>query len=79
MSLILLTYIVFIRLVKKQLAYMLGRQQISLELSEMMDDKDDLREIIANGQLNQHFLTLAREVTKHFLMLHVLLWMLILE
>ncbi|CAL1538285.1 unnamed protein product [Lymnaea stagnalis] len=50
------------QLMKKQLAYMLGRQQISLELSEMMDDRDDLREIIANGQLNQHFLTLAREL-----------------
>ncbi|GFN96227.1 26S proteasome non-ATPase regulatory subunit 2 [Plakobranchus ocellatus] len=49
-------------LVKKQLAYMLGRQQISLELHEMMDDREDLREIIANGQLNQHFLTLAREL-----------------
>ncbi|CAG5116596.1 unnamed protein product [Candidula unifasciata] len=49
-------------LVKKQLAYMLGRQQISLELSESLDDKDDLREIISNGQLNQHFLTLAREL-----------------
>ncbi|XP_012937202.1 26S proteasome non-ATPase regulatory subunit 2 [Aplysia californica] len=50
------------QLVKKQLAFMLGRQQISMELSEMMDDKDDLREIIANAQLNQHFLTLAREL-----------------
>ena len=50
-------------MVKKQLAYMLGRQQITLELHEMMDDREDLREIIANGQLNQHFLTLAREVS----------------
>ncbi|RUS76686.1 hypothetical protein EGW08_015541 [Elysia chlorotica] len=50
------------QLVKKQLAYMLGRQQISLELHEMMDDREDLREIIANGQLNQNFLTLAREL-----------------
>lgn len=42
---------------------MLGRQQISLNVwPDTVDDKDDLKEIISNVQLNQHFLTLAREV-----------------
>ena len=41
---------------------MLGRQQVSLENWKEMDDKDELREIVANASLNQHFLTLAREV-----------------
>ena len=42
---------------------MLGRQQISLEAWSEMDDRDELREIVANASLNQHFLTLAREVS----------------
>jgi len=49
-------------LIQKQLAFMLGRQQISLESWSEMDDKDELREIVANASLNQHFLTLAREL-----------------
>lgn len=41
---------------------MLGRQQIFLELNEEMDDYDDLVEIMSNSHLNNHFLSLAREV-----------------
>ncbi|KAK2153920.1 hypothetical protein LSH36_281g04017 [Paralvinella palmiformis] len=49
-------------LIQKQLAYMLGRQQIFLELDEDMDDYDELVEIICNVQLNNHFLALGREL-----------------
>lgn len=51
--------------VQKQMAFMLGRQQIHLELSdtaECSDDRDDLVEIMSNAQLNNHFLNLAREL-----------------
>ncbi|XP_041766758.1 26S proteasome non-ATPase regulatory subunit 2 [Anopheles merus] len=48
--------------VQKQLAFMLGRQQIFLELSEGMNDYDDLVEIMSNSHLNHHFLNLAREL-----------------
>lgn len=41
---------------------MLGRQQIFLELPESTVDYDDLVEIMSNSQLNNHFLTLAREL-----------------
>ena len=41
---------------------MLGRQQIFLELSEELEDYDDLIEIMSNTHLNNHFLSLAREV-----------------
>ena len=55
---------VFIRLVQKQLAFMLGRQQVYLYLEEEDDcpDADDLHEIMANAHLNTNFLNLAREV-----------------
>merc|ERR1719220_3415318 len=49
-------------IVQKQLAYMLGRQQFYLELSEDRDDYDDLTEIMSNSHLNNHFLNLAREL-----------------
>jgi len=58
--------VVICSLIQKQLAYMLGRQQIFLELDEDMDDYDELVEIICNVQLNNHFLALGREV-KHIL------------
>lgn len=47
---------------RKQLAFMLGRQQVFLELSEELEDYDDLIEIMSNTQLNNNFLSLAREV-----------------
>lgn len=50
------------RHVQKQLAYMLGCQQIFLESAEELDDGEELVEIMSNSQLNTHFLSLAREV-----------------
>ena len=47
---------------QKQLAYMLGRQQIYLELEDEVEDFDDLAEIMSNSHLNNNFLALAREV-----------------
>ena len=47
---------------QKQLAYMLGRQQIYLELEDEDEDFDDLAEIMSNSHLNNNFLALAREV-----------------
>merc|ERR1712117_536613 len=49
-------------IVQKQLAYMLGRHQFYLELSEDRPDYDDLTEIMSNSHLNNHFLNLAREL-----------------
>ena len=48
--------------VKRQLAFMLGRHQFYLELPEDGEDYDDLNDIMSNGQLNNHFLNLAREL-----------------
>ncbi|XP_012258309.1 26S proteasome non-ATPase regulatory subunit 2 [Athalia rosae] len=48
--------------VQKQLAFMLGRQQIFLELNENTTEYDDLVEIMSNAHLNNHFLNLAREL-----------------
>lgn len=48
--------------VRKQLAFMLARQQICLELRETTSDYDDLTEIMSNAQLNNYFLNLAREL-----------------
>lgn len=50
------------RSVQKQLAFMLGRQQIFLELPESTPEYDDLVEIMSNSLLNYHFLNLAREL-----------------
>jgi 26S proteasome regulatory subunit N1 len=51
--------------VLKQLAFMLGRQQVSLELDmEDCEDSDDLIEIMGNVHLNNNFLNLAREVNE---------------
>ena len=44
---------------------MLGRQQIFLELNENMVEYDDLVEIMSNAHLNNHFLNLAREVSRN--------------
>ncbi|XP_001604992.1 26S proteasome non-ATPase regulatory subunit 2 [Nasonia vitripennis] len=48
--------------VQKQLAFMLGRQQIFLELPISIEWYDDLVEIMTNSHLNNHFLNLAREL-----------------
>ena len=50
------------KLVQKQLAYILGRLQIFLELDEEAEDVEDLAEIVSNSHLNNSFLALAREV-----------------
>ena len=49
-------------MVRKQLSFMLGRQQMFLELDEECSDADDLTEIMSNVHLNTNFLNLAREV-----------------
>lgn len=49
-------------MVQKQLAFMLGRQQIFLELDEDTDEYEELMEIMSNSHLNNNFLALAREV-----------------
>lgn len=49
-------------LVQKQMAFILGRQQIFLELDEEMDEYDELVEIMSNAHLNNNFLALAREL-----------------
>jgi 26S proteasome regulatory subunit N1 len=48
--------------VQKQLAFMLGRQQIYIEIPETTPEYEDLVEIMANCHLNNHFLNLAREL-----------------
>lgn len=48
--------------VQKQLAFMLARQQICLELKETTPEYDDLMEIMSNAHLNNYFLNLAREL-----------------
>ena len=47
---------------QKQLAYMLGRQEIFLELPDDLEEFDELTEIMSNAHLNNNFLALAREV-----------------
>ncbi|XP_017771918.1 PREDICTED: 26S proteasome non-ATPase regulatory subunit 2 [Nicrophorus vespilloides] len=47
---------------QKQLAFMLGRQQIFIDINESTPEYDDLIEIMANCHLNNHFLNLAREL-----------------
>lgn len=54
---------IFSRTIQKQLAFMLGRQQIYIEIPETAAEYEDLVEIMANGHLNNHFLNLAREVS----------------
>lgn len=45
------------RLLKKQLCYMLARQYVPLD-----SDDEDLRTILLNAHINDHFLSLGREV-----------------
>lgn len=50
-------------MVRKQLAFMLGRQQMFVELEEgQCPDVEDLTDIMSNVHLNNNFLALAREV-----------------
>lgn len=51
------------RSVRKQLAYMVGRQQLCLELSDDLPDKSELTCIMSNAHVNDHFHSLAREVS----------------
>lgn len=48
--------------VRKQLAYMLGRQYVGLELNDEPKDKADLTNIMSNSHINEHFNSLAREL-----------------
>uniref|UniRef100_A0A8C2ZFC0 26S proteasome non-ATPase regulatory subunit 2 n=1 Tax=Cyclopterus lumpus TaxID=8103 RepID=A0A8C2ZFC0_CYCLU len=48
--------------IQKQMAYMLGRHGMFLELNEDVEDYEDLTEIMSNVQLNSNFLALAREL-----------------
>uniref|UniRef100_A0A8C6TXF5 26S proteasome non-ATPase regulatory subunit 2 n=1 Tax=Neogobius melanostomus TaxID=47308 RepID=A0A8C6TXF5_9GOBI len=48
--------------IQKQLAFMLGRHGMFLELNEDVEDYEDLTEIMSNVQLNSNFLALAREL-----------------
>lgn len=48
--------------VRKQMAFMVGRQQIFLELDELMEDYEDLVEIMSNTNLTNQFLALGREL-----------------
>lgn len=51
---------------RKQLAYMLGRQYVGLELNDEPKDKADLTNIMSNSHINEHFNSLAREVSLFF-------------
>ena len=42
---------------------MIGRQQLSLELNDDLPDKSDLTNIMSNAHVNDHFHSLAREVS----------------
>nr|XP_042912090.1 26S proteasome non-ATPase regulatory subunit 2 [Parasteatoda tepidariorum] len=46
--------------IQKQMAFMLNRQQIYLELDS--DDSSELTDIMTNAHLNNHFLALGREL-----------------
>lgn len=48
------------------MAFMLGRQQLFLELDEDFEGSEDLTEIMSNVHLNANFLLLAREVGKEY-------------
>uniref|UniRef100_A0AAY4EC10 26S proteasome non-ATPase regulatory subunit 2 n=1 Tax=Denticeps clupeoides TaxID=299321 RepID=A0AAY4EC10_9TELE len=48
--------------IQKQMAFMLGRHGMFLELNEEVEEYEDLTEIMSNVQLNSNFLALAREL-----------------
>nr|CAD7424986.1 unnamed protein product [Timema monikensis] len=47
--------------IRKQLAFLLGRQQVVLDLDEFPDGSD-LKTIMSNAHINDHFLNMAREL-----------------
>uniref|UniRef100_A0A0L8GBA9 26S proteasome non-ATPase regulatory subunit 2 n=1 Tax=Octopus bimaculoides TaxID=37653 RepID=A0A0L8GBA9_OCTBM len=49
-------------LMQKQLSYMLGRQQIYMELDEGTPELEEIKDIMFNTHLNGHFLALGSEV-----------------
>nr|XP_039267177.1 26S proteasome non-ATPase regulatory subunit 2-like [Styela clava] len=49
-------------IMQKQLSFILGRQQVFLELNDELDETEELNEIMSNTHLNSNFLTLAREL-----------------
>lgn len=49
-------------IIRKQLAYMVGRQHVPLELSDDLTDKDELVTIMSNSHVNEHFHGLGREL-----------------
>lgn len=51
---------------QKQLAFVLGRQQMFLELDDEQDETEKLTEIMSNTLLNSNFLTLARSILIEF-------------
>jgi 26S proteasome regulatory subunit N1 len=56
-------FVCFFSLVKKQLAFMLGRQQIIWNVAEEnSEDPDELTNIMSNSHLTSNFLALAREL-----------------
>jgi len=50
---------VVVSVIQKQLACILGRQQVFFELD---DDYSELMDLMRNSSLNTHFINLAREV-----------------
>lgn len=59
---------VVVSVIQKQLACILGRQQVFFELD---DDYSELMDLMRNSSLNTHFINLAREVCHS---LHLLLF-----
>lgn len=56
---------------RKQLAFMAGRQHINLELSDDLTDKADLIQIMSNSHINDHFQSLAREVSRQEIIIFI--------
>lgn len=50
------------RSIRKQMAFMMSRQQVHFLLNEDTDEQEELGEILSNTHLNAHFLTLGREL-----------------
>lgn len=50
-----------------QMAFILARQQIFLELDSYCPNIDELCDIMSNSNLNSNFLALAREVRRDVL------------
>jgi len=58
-SLLYLCVMSVVSVMQKQLACILGRQQVFFELA---DDYSELMDLMRNSSLNTHFINLAREV-----------------